>query len=76
MSDCTLISTQVECRVKLSNYNEGEKVALTVFKSLVGSLWYLTCMRLDILYAIGLVSRYMENPKTTHFKVAKKNHLQ
>ncbi|KAH9650236.1 hypothetical protein KPL70_026291 [Citrus sinensis] len=25
-----------------------------------------------ILYAVGLVSRYMENPKTTHFKAAKR----
>ncbi|KAL5820270.1 hypothetical protein ACOSQ3_022152 [Xanthoceras sorbifolium] len=40
--------------------------------SLVGSLRYLTCTRPDILYAVGLVSRYMENPTTTHFKVAKR----
>ncbi|KAL5553017.1 hypothetical protein UlMin_040418 [Ulmus minor] len=28
--------------------------------------------RPDILYVVGLVSRYMENPTTTHFKAAKR----
>ena len=44
----------------------------TFFKSLVGSLRYLTCTRPNIMYAIRLVSRYIENPKITHFKDAKR----
>ena len=72
MNDCKPISTPVECGVKLSKYDEGEDIDPTFFKSLVGSLRYLTCTRPDILYAVGLVSRYMENPKTTHFKAAKR----
>ncbi|KAH9735937.1 hypothetical protein KPL71_017913 [Citrus sinensis] len=72
MNDCKPISTPVECGVKLSKYDEGEDINPTFFKSLVGSLRYLTCTRPDILYAVGLVSRYMENPKTTHFKAAKR----
>jgi hypothetical protein len=35
-------------------------------------LRYLTCTRPDILYGVGLVSRYMESPTTTHFKEAKR----
>ncbi|KAH9695599.1 hypothetical protein KPL71_022832 [Citrus sinensis] len=72
MNDCKPISTPVECGVKLSKYDECEDIDPTFFKSLVGSLRYLTCTRPDILYAVGLVSRYMENPKTTHFKAAKR----
>ena len=49
-----------------------EQVDPTFFKSLIGSLRYLTCTRPDILYTIGLVSRYMENPMITYFKVAKR----
>ncbi|KAG6510355.1 hypothetical protein ZIOFF_028365 [Zingiber officinale] len=66
------INTPVECVVKLSKHDEEEKVNPTFFKSLVGSLRYLTCTRLDILYAVGLVSRYMEDPTTTHLKIAKR----
>jgi len=43
----------------------------TIFRSLVGSLRYSTCTRPDILYGVGLVSRYMESPTITHSKAAK-----
>ena len=72
MDDCKPISTPIECGIKLSKDDEAEKVDPTLFKSLVGSLRYLTCTRPDILYATGLVSRYMETPTTTHFKSAKR----
>ena len=51
---------------------KGENVDPTLYKSLVGSLRYLTCTRPDILYVVGVVSRYMEAPTTTHFKAAKR----
>ncbi|KAH9735669.1 hypothetical protein KPL71_017818 [Citrus sinensis] len=72
MNDYKPISMPVECGVKLSKHDEGEDIDPTLFKSLVGSLRYLTCTRPYILYVVGLVSRYMENPKTTHFKAAKR----
>ncbi|KAL1549227.1 hypothetical protein AAHA92_17357 [Salvia divinorum] len=72
MEDCKPINTLEECRVKLSKNDKAEKVDPTLYKSLVGSLRYITCTKLDILYATGLVSRYMENPTTTHFKAAKR----
>ncbi|KAM1977528.1 hypothetical protein ACFX16_014315 [Malus domestica] len=72
MDDCKPISTPVECGVKLTKHDKEEKVDPTFFKSLVGSLRYLTYTRPDILYVVGLVSRYMENPTTTHLKTAKR----
>jgi hypothetical protein len=72
MNNCKHVSTPVECGIKLSKYEEGERVDPTIFKSLVGSLRYLTCTRPDILYGVGLVSRYMESPTTTHLKGAKR----
>ena len=38
----------------------------------MGSLYYLTCTRPDILYEVGLASRYMEKPKSTHLMAVKK----
>jgi hypothetical protein len=46
--------------VKTKKNEEGERVDSTIFKSLVGSLRYLT--RPDILYGVELISRYMESP--------------
>ncbi|KAK6121016.1 hypothetical protein DH2020_045235 [Rehmannia glutinosa] len=68
----SLLTHQMECGIKLSKYDGEEKVDPTLYKSLVGSLRYLTCTRPDILYTTGLISRYMENPTTTHMKVAKR----
>ena len=66
------ISTLVECGVKLSKHDDEEKVNPTFFKSLIRSLRYLTCIRPDILFGIGLVSCYMEASTMTHLKTAKR----
>ncbi|KAL4368367.1 hypothetical protein GQ457_05G028310 [Hibiscus cannabinus] len=72
MFDCNPVDTPMECGVKLSKFSNGIKEDPTLFKSLVGSLRYLTCTRLDILFAVGVVSRYMEAPTSTHMKAAKR----
>ncbi|KAE8727985.1 hypothetical protein F3Y22_tig00004899pilonHSYRG00012 [Hibiscus syriacus] len=72
MENCKPISTPAEYGIKMTKHEEGESVDPTFFKSLVGSLRYLTCTRPDIIHAVGLVSRYMESPTTTHFKAAKR----
>ena len=56
MYSCKPIGTPMDCKMKLSKFDKAEKVDATNFKSLVGSLRYLTCMRLDILYATRLIS--------------------
>ncbi|KAJ7976200.1 Retrovirus-related Pol polyprotein from transposon TNT 1-94 [Quillaja saponaria] len=72
MLDSNSVNTPIECRVKLSKHDVGEKVDPTLFRSLVGSLRYLTYTRPDILYAVGVVSHYMESPTSTHMKMAKR----
>jgi len=72
MFDCNPVNTPMESGMKLSKFEDGEKENPTLFKSLVGSLRYLTCTRPDILYAVGVVSRFMETPTSTHMKVAKR----
>ncbi|XP_042465799.1 uncharacterized mitochondrial protein AtMg00810-like [Zingiber officinale] len=72
MKNCKPVGTPVECKIKPHMNQDGEKVDPTLFKSLVGSLRYLTCTRPDILFGVGLVSRYMEAPTTSHLKIAKR----
>ena len=72
MLNSNLVSTPVECGVKLSKHDDEEKVNPTFFKSLVGSLKYLTCTRPNILFGIVLVNRYMETPTMTRLKAAKR----
>ena len=72
MNNCKPVSTPIECGVKLSKIGEGQVIDATLFKSMVGSLRYLTCTRPDILYSVGLVSRYMEEPKKSHLQAARR----
>ena len=39
-----------------------------MYRLLVGSLIYLTLTRPDISYAVGIVSRFMQNPKKPHLE--------
>ncbi|KAA0051914.1 putative copia-type polyprotein [Cucumis melo var. makuwa] len=66
------IATSIETGTKLSKHEEGDDVDPSYFKSLVGSLRYLTCTRPYILFSVGLVSRFVESPTTTHLKVTKR----
>lgn len=72
MSSCNPVNTPIECGIKLSKHDDSDKVDSTLFRSLVGNLRYLTSTRPDILFGVGLVSRYMEAPTTTHLKAAKR----
>jgi hypothetical protein len=55
----------------LFKYDEGKAIDATLYESLVVSLRYLTCMRPDIVYGVGLISRYMEEPKMIYWKAIK-----
>ncbi|KAJ4788299.1 polyprotein [Rhynchospora pubera] len=72
MNDCNPVCTPVESGTKLSRYDEGKAVDETQYRSLVGCLRYLMCTRPDIAYGVGLVSRYMEEPKMSHWKAIKR----
>ncbi len=40
--------------------------------SLAESLRYLTCTRPDIMFGVGLISRFIDEPKSIYWKAAKR----
>ncbi|KAK6139103.1 hypothetical protein DH2020_027148 [Rehmannia glutinosa] len=72
MIDCNPVNTPMKTGLKLSKFGDEEKENPTLFKNLMGSLRNLTCTRPDILYAVVVVSHFMETPSSTHMKVAKR----
>jgi hypothetical protein len=71
LSNCNSCSTPMECRLKLHKEDGAKAVDATMYRSIVGSLRYLTNTRPDITHAVGVISRYMEKPSTTHWTAVK-----
>ena len=72
MKDCNPVLTPTELGLKLTKHGAGKMVNATLYKQIVGSLMYLTSTRPDIMYAMSLISRYMENPSEVHLLAAKR----
>ncbi|XP_059281244.1 uncharacterized mitochondrial protein AtMg00810-like [Lycium ferocissimum] len=50
----------------------GELVDTSLYRSIVGSLQYLTLTRPDITHAVNLASQFMQNPNSGHFQGVKR----
>ena len=56
----------------LSANDESTTVHQPTYRSMIGSLLYLTGTRPDIMHAVGIVGRFQENPKEAHLQVVKR----
>ena len=72
LTECNAVSTPVEARVKFTRIEESDRMNVTTYRSLIVSLRYLTHTRLDLLYSVGILSRYMEKPSQEHLNVVKR----
>ena len=72
MAECKLCATPMEERLKLSKHSMAAKVDATRYRSIVDGLRYLTHTRPDITFAVGYVSRLMEDPHEDHWTAVKR----
>ncbi|GJY56636.1 retrovirus-related pol polyprotein from transposon TNT 1-94 [Tanacetum coccineum] len=56
-------STLMETQKPLLKDEDGEEVDVHMYRSMIGSLMYLTSSRLDIMFAVCACARYQVNPK-------------
>ncbi|KAL8166183.1 hypothetical protein V2J09_007682 [Rumex salicifolius] len=72
MEDCNPCHVPMEPRNKISKHGNGDPpVDDTLYRSVIGSLRYLVHTRPDLAYSVGVMSRYMEAPTTTHMNDVK-----
>ena len=72
MEECHPVDIPIDCGTRLTKEEEGKGVNPTYYKSLIGSLRYLTCTKPDIVFGVGLVSQYMETPRSSHLMAARR----
>ncbi|GKE27652.1 retrovirus-related pol polyprotein from transposon TNT 1-94, partial [Tanacetum coccineum] len=64
--------TPMETKVPLTKDEEAIDVDVHLYRSMIGSLMYLTASRPDIMYAVCVCSRFQVTPKTSHLNVVKR----
>ena len=64
--------TPIGTHEKIARDEAGNGVDQTLYKSMIGSLLYLTANHLDLCYSVGVYAIYQASPKDIHFLVIKK----
>ncbi|CAM8991073.1 unnamed protein product [Rhodiola kirilowii] len=64
--------TPAATHLKITKDDAGTKVDQTRYRSMIGSLLYLTTSKPDVAYAIGVCARYQADPKESHLLQVKR----
>lgn len=72
LSDTKTASTPMETHKQITADLEGEDVDVHHYRSMIGSLMYLTASRPDIMFPVCVCARFQVNPKQSHFLAVKR----
>nr|GEZ59048.1 hypothetical protein [Tanacetum cinerariifolium] len=65
-------STPIKTKKPLVKDEEAANVDVHLYRSMIGSLMYLTASRPDIIYAVCACSKFQVTPKTLHLRAVKR----
>nr|GEZ32294.1 uncharacterized mitochondrial protein AtMg00810-like [Tanacetum cinerariifolium] len=65
-------STPIDTEKHLLKDPDGEDVNVHIYRSMIGSLMYLTSSRPDIMFAVCACARFQVTPKVSHLHAVKK----
>jgi hypothetical protein len=72
MEDCKPVSTPMVTGCKLRKDDESKEADQRLYRSMIGSLLYVTTSRPDVMQAVGQVAIFQAAPKETHVLVVKR----
>ncbi|CAA0806487.1 cysteine-rich RLK (RECEPTOR-like protein kinase) 8 [Striga hermonthica] len=72
MDGCKPVATPMVANEKFTKEDGTPNADASTYRSLIGSLLYLTATRPDIMYATSLLSRFMQSPSQVHYGAAKR----
>nr|GEY90361.1 ribonuclease H-like domain, reverse transcriptase, RNA-dependent DNA polymerase [Tanacetum cinerariifolium] len=68
MLDCNETLIPMDPGIRLTKITERTMVNSTEYRSIIGCLRYLIHTRPDLSYSVGLLSRFMQEPREQHMK--------
>nr|XP_009761872.1 PREDICTED: uncharacterized protein LOC104213985 [Nicotiana sylvestris] len=71
MEASKVIDTHIATSTRLDMDESGSAVNQTIYRCIIGSLLYVTASISDIVFSVGLCTRFQSNPKKSHLKAAK-----
>lgn len=72
LEDCKPICTPVTVGCKLRKEYESKAADPKHYRSMIGSLLYVTTSRPDVKQAVGMVARFQAAPKESHVQAVKR----
>ena len=72
MQDAKSISTPMGTNQALDNDESGNMVDQKMYRSLIGSLLYVTASRPDVMFSVCMRARFQASPRESHLMAAKR----
>ncbi|KAI3702067.1 hypothetical protein L6452_27705 [Arctium lappa] len=72
LSDSKPASTPMETHKQITAALEGEDVDVHLYRSMIGSIMYLTASRPDIMFPVCVCARFQVKPKQSHLQAVKR----
>ena len=72
LESASSVRTPMSPNVKLTVDLLGKSVDSSLYRSMIGSILYLTANRPDISYSVGVCARYQANPKESYMIALKR----
>ena len=72
MSDSKAISTPMGTNGNLDSDASGNMVDQKLYRSMIGSLHYMTASRPDVMFSVCMCARFQASPKESHLKATKR----
>jgi hypothetical protein len=72
MAELKPVSTPMSSTSSLGPDEDGEAVDQREYRSMIGSLLYLTATRPDIQFIVGLCTRFQASPRSSHWTIVQR----
>ena len=72
MQDEKSISTPMGTNQALDNDESGNMVDQKMYRSMIGSLLYVTASRPDVMFSVCMCARFQASPRESHLKATKR----